>query len=388
MIVAAVLIAPRPGSVPDSLTAADQQLLDAPTRGDLAGDQAFVTTAVTTWTHSHRSSDNAGRGIFDHMLGRPTVVWAGTTPAGKAAYPVQAADLREHADVALEREGPALLWGFVGPGPDGDPAVNADGYPVPGAASLLAAFLGPERDVLLVADRAEPGQLTWGITYSPDGRASRTWQPLRFADGVAVVRRPTGADPASARLRIGSEAAEIGNAAGAARGQADQRLQWMDADRRPLFPVGTVPGEAWPGRRLPTADAAGQALTDVTAPLLKPAARDAYSQGDSLWFAAGSTPDGSRLVAGEQTLEDDPSRVYAVLTRPGQRARVVAGPVDRDAAVPVRLRLPDGQGRLVAAKGKTFAWTVGGVTHTTRDAALIPAGGTDATADGTPIPAS
>ena len=51
---------------------------------------------------------------------------------------------------------------------------------------------------------------------------------------------------------------------------------------------------------------------------------------------------------------------------------IVSGPTYRDQAVPIRLELPDGQGWLVAAKGKTFAWTEDGVARTARDAALIP----------------
>jgi hypothetical protein len=84
-------------------------------------------------------------------------------------------------------------------------------------------------------------------------------------------------------------------------------------------------------------------------------------------------------------LDRDPSRVYAVLRAPGGTERVVAGPTYPDRAVPVDLVLPDRQGRLVAAKGKTFSWTEGGTARSARDAALVPVGAADLRVDGTPV---
>ena len=43
--------------------------------------------------------------------------------------------------------------------------------------------------------------------------------------------------------------------------------------------------------------------------------------GNSLWYAAGTTPDGRRLVAGELMLDRLPARVYAALRGTGQADR-------------------------------------------------------------------
>jgi hypothetical protein len=399
VLAAAVLVAPRLTYTPpdvatatSSLTAADRSLLAGPTGGDLADDTGYVQAVQRAWVASHHESLNADRGIFDHMLGVPTVVWAGTTPAGRAAFVVQLADLREHDNVQLTREGVALLWGFVGPGRDGAPTVVADGYPVPGAPSVEGAFVGRDRRVLLVADRGyEQEQVSWQLDYGADGRVGRSWTPVPFRGGVALLTAPAGADPAAARLRYRGGYADIGNTQddplGAAASPADRRLQWQGAERRPVWAVGPDPALAWKGT-LPDDFGAEQWLAgilDKRQPSLWP---DVSMVGSSLWYAVGRTPDGSALVAGEKTFDADPSHVYAALRRDGGTPRVVGAPTHPDQAVPVRLALPDGQGTLLAAKGRTFTWVEGGTGRSARDAVLVPAAASDVRADGQPVPLS
>jgi hypothetical protein len=395
VVAAAVLVAyasrPAPQPAATSLTAAERALLAGPTRGDLAGNHAYLAAVVAAWERSHRSSQNADRGIFDHLLGRPTVVWAGSTPVGRAAYVVQAADLRNHGNVQLDHEGPAVLWGFVGPDRQGNPTVVSDGYPVPGSPDEDAAFLGADRSVLLVVGRETPVEVSWGATYTADGDADRNWRPVTFTDGVAVLTRPAAVRPQAASLRIGPDhgVSWPGNpedppADGVYR-QPDNRLQWASADgRRPVFGVGDRPAAAWPGGRLPDAGLAEVGLDGATITRLDDVTSTSGSLGYSLWFAAGRTPDGRRLLAGEISIDDDPARVYAVVGL-GPNAVVSAAPVRTGAAVPVLLSLPDGQGELVAAKGKTFTWTEHGTTRTASNAALVPAGSSDLRADGVPV---
>jgi hypothetical protein len=391
VIAAAVLVAPGPTASPQQtaagLTASERALLASPTAGDLAGDGTYLARVVAAWQSSHRSSQNHDRGIFDHMLGRPTVVWAATTPIGPAAYVAQAADLRNHGNVQLDHEGPAVLWGFVGPDRDGGPTVVADGYPVPGSPDLDAAYLGADRSVLMIVDREAPVQVSWGATYTDDGRASRNWLPVTFTDGVAVLRRPAGASPPDTRLRLGPalEPGFPGNTedppADRVHRQEDNRLQWMSDQSRPVFPVGGGAAAAWPGGRLPDEQKASEALDAGTRAGLADVTKSAGAEGDSLWFAAGRTGDGRRLVAGELAVDTDPTRVYAVVGT-GAKAAVSSAPVRHGAAVPVVLRLPDGQGWLVAAKGKTFTWSEGGSPRTAKDAALLPPAAHYVNADG------
>lgn len=326
------------------------------------------------------------------MLGAPHVVWAGSTPAGRAAIVAQLSDLREHSNVQLTREGVAVLWGFVGPGADGNPKVVADGYPVPGAPDLEGAWIDPGRTTVLAVDRGNEGeQVSWGLTFARTEKVQRRWSPVRWDDGTAVLTAPAGSQPNEARLRFHGGDAEVGNIADDPLADplhhVDLRQPWQGNDNWATFPVGADPAAAWHGP-LPDGYGAEHVFEgDLTGwyPTNWP---DVQQSGTSLWYAIGTSADGSRLVAGELMLDNYPPRVYATLRSPGKPVRIVSGPTYRDQAVPIRLELPDGQGRLVAAKGKTFAWTTGGVTHTARDAALLPAGATDATADRIPIPLS
>jgi hypothetical protein len=383
--------APRPELAP--LTATERAVLARPTGGDLAGDPAYLAGVVDAWEGSHRSSQNADRGIFDHPAGDPVVSWAGTTPAGRAAVVVQVFDLRDHENVQLDREGPALLWGFVGPGKDGQPVVVADGYPVPGGPAVEAALVGGNRSVLLVADRGRPAEVSWGLTYTADARAGRSWQPVRFAGGAAAVPVPPRTSPSAIALRVAGGTADIGNTGRdqvgpdgrTIVGPPDNRLPWTPTGTAsPVWAVGPDPDAAWGGRQ-PDEATAEDALDEGLAGRLPATWPDVGSALLSRWFVVGTTPDGSRLVAGERQLNGDPSRAYAVLRATDGGTRAVAVAIDRDAAVPVRLRLPGGQGWIVAAKGTTFAWTEGGGRRSARDAALIPVGATGLRAGGVPV---
>lgn len=397
VVAAAVTVVPRLTYSPQdlaaatsSLPAADRDLITRATGGDLAADTAYVDAVEKAWARSHRSSDNEDRGIFDHMLGSPHVVWAGTTAAGRAAVVVQLADLRKHDNVQLTREGVAVLWGFVGPGKDGAPTVVADGYPVPGAPDLEGAFVDPGRTVVVAIDKGNTGEeVSWGLSFSRTEKVTRRWVPVRWDDGAAVLTAPAGTQPAQARLRFRGGDAEVGNTsddpAADDLNYVDPRQQWQLPDNLPAFPVGADPARAWGS--LPDGYGAEQVFTDDLTGWYPTNWPDVRQVGRSLWYATGTTADGRRLVAGELAIDNYPSRVVAALRAPGKPVRIVSGPTYRDQAVPIRLDLPDEQGRLVAAKGRTFAWTEGGVRRTARDAALIPAGSTDVTADGTPVPA-
>lgn len=397
VVAAAVAVVPRLTYSPQdlaaataSLPAADRDLLTRPTGGDLAADTAYLDAVEKAWARSHGSSANEDRGIFDHMLGSPHVVWAGTTKAGRAAVVVQLSDLRKHDNVQLTREGVAVLWGFVGPGKNGAPTVVADGYPVPGAPDLEAAWIDAGRTTVLAIDKGNADEeVSWGLTFTRTEKVGRRWSPVRWDDGAAVLTAPAGTPPAAARLRFRGGDAEVGNASDDPTADnlnhADLRQQWQVAENFGLFPVGTDPARSWNGS-LPDGYGAEHAFTDDLTGWYPTNWPDVQQIGNSLWYAVGTTADGRRLVAGELMLDNYPSRVYAALRRPGKPPVIVSGPTYRDQAVPIRLELPDRQGRLVAAKGKTFTWTEDGVRHTTTDAALLPAGSTDATADGTPIP--
>jgi len=381
---------PSPDAAAAGLSAADRALLARPTRGDLARDAAFRTAVRAAWDSSHRRSVNADRGIFDHPAGPSTVVWAGTTPAGRAAVVVQVFDLRRHPNVQLDHAGPALLWGFIGPGTDGNPVVVADAYPVPGAPDVEGALIGAHRQVLLVADRGRPADVSFARTYTADGYARRDWRPLRFTDGVAVLAVPDTTATGQVRLRPRGDYAEVGNQPSVLESQGSPalgyRLPWEDTSGYQAWPVGADPAAAWPGG-LPTGQSAAEAFARDLADRTPETWPDVQMSTYSSWYAVGTTADGSRLIAGELQLDADPSRVYVVLHSPTGHVAAAARQPDPASEVPVMVPLPRGQGWLVAAKSARLSWRTrsGPWTDAGTDAALLPAAATEVRAgDGTP----
>jgi hypothetical protein len=151
--------------------------------------------------------------------------------------------------------------------------------------------------------------------------------------------------------------------------------------------VGADPAATWAGR-LPTGEAAAEAFARDLADRAPDTWPDVQMSKDSSWYAAGTTADGSRLIAGERQLDADPSRIYVVLHSPTGHVDAAARQPDPVSEVPVTVPLPRGQGWLVAAKGARLSWRTGSGpwTDAGTDAALLPAEASEVRAgDGTPI---
>lgn len=386
VLAAAVLVVPRIGTDRAALPAADQVLLDRPTGGDLAGDARVRAGLVAAFERGVRPAEYRSPSLATpppgtRPAGDPRVVWAGSTPDGVAGVVVQREDGPGR---------PALAVGYVGPGVRG-PELVAVSRSREGYDRYAGAYVGPDYRTVLVLDPGAP--LTWSYQHdyrAPAGVVLRD-RPVRFDGGVAVLTVPVGVNPAEVAVtRPGGPDLDrllpLGNSPGGGP-FAYERLPWS-GDKRDGPPQFPVAGAArWPAPGGP----------DGRVPLLAQAFRTAVaavpsdrwltgSAGDELWYAYGATPDGRRLVATDAMADGDPTRAYAVLIGPGDRSTVVdGGPVDPDGRVPFRVRLPDGQGWLLAAKGRTLTWTDGGRARTARDAALLPAGATEVRADGTRV---
>jgi hypothetical protein len=391
VVAAAVLVLPRVGGGPAPVPTADEELLNRPTGGDLAGDAAVEATVVEAFLRgvrppTYRSPDLptplAGAG----PIGDPHVLWIGTTPGGPAAVVVQ----RERGPA-----GSVVAVGFVGPGRTG-PTLAAVGRGAPGYDDLAGAFLGTDRRTVLVVDRGEP--LTWSYqhTYRPGGGIVLRDRRVVFTDGVAVLRVPAGVDPGQVAVtRPGAPGPDrvvaLGNYEYPAGGGVAARLPWAADKQDPdagLFPVGGG-DERWPAAG--SDDRYGQLLETFRAALeAVPSDRGLVGDaGDDLWYAYGSTPDGRRLVATDEAALGDASRAYAVLVRDGAPPVVVdGGPVTPRSAVPFVVRLPDAQGWLVASRGKALSWRTGTGAWTAagRDAALLPAAATEVRGGSTAVP--
>ena len=69
--------------------------------------------------------------------------------------------------------------------------------------------------------------------------------------------------------------------------------------------------------------------------------KNTYSSRISLWIGYGVTADGTAVYLGEQQLDADPTRVYAVLKPKSGKTTIVPGGIpDRNAVLPVSIKLP------------------------------------------------
>ena len=114
-------------------------------------------------------------------------------------------------------------------------------------------------------------------------------------------------------------------------------------------------------------DAALDAVTD----------KNTYSRGFSIWSGYGVTSNGTAVYLGEQQLDNDPTRVYAVLKPKSGKTTIVPGGIpDRNAVLPVSIKLTAGQGWAVARRDAKLSYRYdGGAWSPARpDALLVPAG--------------
>jgi hypothetical protein len=338
-----------------SMTRFAGPLFDGSTHGDLAGDTAYRAAALDAWTHSHETSANRSRGIFDDLRGTPRVVWAGTTPVGRAAVVAQDAYLHHHGDIQLDHEGIYQLLGFIGPGPGGEPRVVGDTYPSPDGLRETAWYVDSGRTVIAaVGEDGTPG-LSHGWTYAADGVASRDYVPMTDADGVALGDVRAGDRPSVAILpyRAFTDAVVI-------LGGPEPRT---DAPRLPWKGVRRLNGAQQP------ASASG---FPVLSRLLDERRSGAAFQVRGGFWSVVANSDGHTVLVGELGLDDDPTRAYAVVDG---RTVIDGGFIDENATLPVQVRLPDQLGTVVARYGAKLAYrdAKGVLVDAGRDAALIPA---------------
>ncbi|MFC0526618.1 hypothetical protein [Phytohabitans kaempferiae] len=305
-------------------------LFAEPTRGDLAGDKDYLRQVRQQWF-----------GLQDplpDMRGTPHVLWAGSTPAGPAAFIAQ-------------RGGTGAAVGWIEPTPDGPrvSSVSPVNEPTRMQDIAQAILLGPERDVLLVLDFGWPVQLSTELRYAPDGKIVRQYQPFAFGDGAGwrhVDRQVRKITVALRRSDGQPGQVFISNASTVLNPEQKQ----VPVPERFEY---TLPGAPLPLGR------------DETSSALKPYQDfdGTHTQNPRLprLTIRGLTPDGRRLLVDTIQFDDDPTRVVAMLARGEAEYQAVAsGFVDWKAILPVRLRLPDGQGTLVAAPRTTLQHRAGG----------------------------
>lgn len=324
-------------------------LFAEPTRGDLAGDNDYLRQVRQQWF-----------GLQDplpDMRGEPHVLWAGSTPAGPAAFIAQ-------------RGGTGAAVGWIEPTQEGPrvSSVSSVNEPTRMEDIAQAILLGSQRDVLLVLDFGWPVELSTELRYAPDGKVVRRYQPFVFDDGAGWrhVGRQLGKITVALRRSDGQPVQVfISNASTV----LNPEQETMPMPERFEY---TLPGASLPQDRdevlsalEPYQDIDGAHTEDPRLPRLT---------------IRGATPDGRRLLVDTIQFDDDPTRVVAMLARGEAEYQAVASSfVDWKVILPVRLRLPAGQGTLVAAPHAALQHRAGGGRwhDAGRNAALLPATATE-----------
>lgn len=356
----------RPGGGGDGADVADTAtpFFDQPTRGDLATDKSYLDSVRTAWSAQMRRTDSRTRG-------EAHVVWAGTTPAGPAAFAIQ----RIYDSTEDLRQRCVALIGFLRPTARGPEVMTLQGLVAVDDPSFEydeAALVGADRDVLVVLDRGRPVEFSPELRYAPDGRCLRTYRRVEFNDGAAVLP----ITPQRTKVTVA--------------------LRRLDARDRPV-PITGTSEVLFPGGRdraktphhthtLPGAQAAwgSDPKVGVDLAVFRTGALAAYTDRGG-WHNAGrdpgltlygATPDGRRLYVTTLQFDDDRARAIALLARGDTMFEAVASMfVNWSDPLPVRLRLPAGQGTVVAAEGSSLSYRSGptGWRDAGRDAALLPA---------------
>ncbi|MEU1588073.1 hypothetical protein [Micromonospora sp. NPDC005710] len=359
-VCAAVVAVPVAGVLDLPGDAGDAQfaspLLDEPTRGDLAADDGYRRQVREAWRRGMKEAD-------DRPRGEPNIVWAGNTPAGRAAYVAQGTTY-------------GMTVGFVKP--------TADGLRVGTLTQVTdsdtdgleqAALLGPKRDVLLLLDFGQPVEFSPQLRYAPDGKVERTFESVVFRDGAAVLSVP----PQRTKVTIALSRTPV----------QQKNMIHIDGTSEILFPGNedrpaprlfrrTLPGaeQVW---GIDPAVKEVNAPTEAIAEYLDPVGAHVHNGSPLLWVY-GATPDGRRLLVETVQYDDGPSYVIALLAgRQLPFEAVASTTADWSAPLPVRLRLPDDQGVVVAAEGSALSYRVGDGQWQAagRDAALLPSTATE-----------
>ncbi|MEU7588823.1 hypothetical protein AB0A95_21310 [Micromonospora sp. NPDC049230] len=331
-------------------------LFDEPTRGDLAADEGYLRQVRTTW-------DRHLKQIGEPTSGPPHVVWAGTTPAGPAAYV---------ADGTLR---PTTV-GFVEPTADGPRVGTLTQVGDSGTDGLeQATLLGPQRDVLLVLDFGQAVEFSPELRFLPDGKVERTFTPVAFRDGAAVLSVP----PQRTKLTVALAKTPV-ERRNALHISNTSLVLFPDGKDRPAAPLfrHTLPGTEQVWGSDPAAEDVS-APTEAIADYIDPVGAHTHN-GSPRLSVYGVTPDGRRLLVESIQYDDHPSCVIALLAGKNSPFEAVASmTTDWLAPLPVRLRLPDDQGIVVAAEGSALSYRIGDGQwqDAGRDAALLPASATD-----------
>jgi hypothetical protein len=370
--------------VPSRVDAGSDVRLQQPTRGDLATDKQFLERATVAWQDGLPQSYNFDLGVFDDRRGEPHVSWAGNTPAGPAAIILQ--QVFVHEDPSLPQE----VWntsqtaiGLVGTDPvDGKLRLLGDSVPWGGPTSPVGFLFGPGDRTLIALDNGVPAFVSPETVVADDGKSSRTWEQLRFVDGVAVLQLPGGTSASEVRVQLRSAPPDGG--AGTEVVPLLRATHYLNSpsEEPPRSEESLLPWSSDDARAMP-AGAERPVPADIMMEFHKALENAGVTdpltnmQAMTTWHVLAGLPDGRTAIVGQRQEDERPSRLFAVLKAADGSVQAVlpGGDVDPKAALPVKIHMPDEQGWVVAAYGAALRYrtTPGGPwTDAGRNAALLP----------------
>jgi hypothetical protein len=330
-------------------------LLDRATRGDLKGDAAFLGRVRATWRNH----------VGDiPVVGEPHVVWAGLAPhQARTAVVAQRVPELTASPAGQIRYG---LTGFIEETPDGLRAISLEEM-LTGAPNAPAALLGPQRNVLMVLDDGRDIRYSPDLSYTAAGKVERTFTPLDFQahDGVAFEATGTSLTAIRLALRAGGPDAYGERSVGLAN--ISQLIDDAGRGGPPRDPAQQI----WSLAGADGTTAAGGEWDAET----RDGFHDRYGYHlvppADTWYIRGATGDGRQFVV--QTLTGPEVRIRVLLSL-GTPDPVLQGFTTPTAPLPVQVRLPDGQGTVVAGAGKLrYRVSRGDWLPVAGSAALVPA---------------
>ncbi|HWM04825.1 MAG TPA: hypothetical protein VNP92_21005 [Actinophytocola sp.] len=389
--VAAAIVVPNQLAAPPPADRTDQpknEALLTESGGNLIDDKEFVQDAVDKWN----SSDVTAPGNRLHLEARidePHIYWAGDTQAGPAALVAQRVRLSTDDEVLPEERGQEMiavallatdLWNAARHGLH-LAAIQLDGdHDGPGGYFMFfdnqtVIGIQPEEGLSLFASP--------NTTIHDDGRSRRKWTQLVPHDGVALAHFPESAHPSNVRLVVSESGRE-----------PNQGKQKMGA-HLPLLPMAhlqypsllTTPdnGLGWPPGDLRTGRAYDLPRSPINlfdiglreSGLIDPAS---YEPIAAQWLVVAGLGDERVAIIGTYQEMDNPAYLFQVLVRPdGTVLEVKRGaPVVPSATLPIAVRMSNGAGWVVAARGEQLSHRTGSGAWSPPlpDAGLAPDGAT------------
>lgn len=363
---------------PPSAEVADSRLRE-PTKGDLAGEPDRVRAATDAWREGITPTWRQDRGV-DELRGEPHVYWVGTTQAGPAAVVMQEAKI-------TNAPGWRTMVGLVS-ADAADGRTKLVGSPRDSRNTADVFRFGPGDRTFLVVARDTPVFYSLAARWGSDGLVVRQWDRLDVTDGIGVLSPQGTTDPNEVRLVTSTSSPTVTKATGelepvtasvylATGGRSGLRsddaaaagmLPWkLPGGEGPRLEIGSPPRPALPADVTPNMHAAlklsGMADVGTTSTVAS-------------WSVIGGLPDGRSVVVSEFKDFARPSRVCLILYgTDGAFVRALTKLTDLASPLPVAIRVPDGQGWVVAAYGSELKYrtVVGGAWQdTTSSAALLP----------------